>query len=268
MKPSICKYTAIFILSLKDAINYRNELMVWAILEATPVFTMLILWSTIFADRAQIAGFNQQLIISYYLIGHIFSQLVASHFEEYAISQIQQGQYKKYFLKPFSVKLYHSIGQLGWRVITLFTSILPVVLLAFLTVGNFFPSLSSTTILLLPLFYLISYFFEATISLTIIAIGFVFEQAKGFRHLKWMLGWVFSGSMMPLDLMPNWLARASRFLPFQFSFHVPVQLVLGRIDSDLILPLLIQGLVWLGAFVLFMNLLWHLTLKKYSAVGG
>ncbi|MFC1748281.1 ABC transporter permease [Pseudomonadota bacterium] len=268
MKANLKKYLAIYTLSIKDSITYRNEMMVWAILEATPVFTTMILWLTIFSERAQIGGFNQQTIISYFLIGHIFSQLTASHFEEYAVTQIQRGEYNKYFIKPFSVKLYHTIGQLGWRVMTIFSSVLPVITIALLSVGNFFPPISITNLLFLPFFYFLSYFFESTISLMIIAMGFIFEQAKSFRHAKWMLGWIFSGSMIPLELMPKWLSNLSSFLPFQYGFHVPVQLVLGRIPISDLPSILLKGCIWLIVFYLAMSLLWKKNLKKYSAVGG
>ena len=98
--------------------------------------------------------------------------------------------------------------------------------------------------------------------------GFVIEEAESLSHLKWMLGWLFSGSMLPFEMMPGWLAKLSSVLPFQFRYYIPVEIYLGKIEGFAIVRALAMQMIWVAVLSSALVLIWNRNLKRFTAVGS
>ena len=74
--------------------------------------------------------------------------------------------------------------------------------------------------------------------------------------------------MVPLELMPLWVARLARVLPFRYILGFPVETLIG-LESDAT-ALRELGVQWLFvAFALAMTLLlWRKALRRFAAFGG
>ena len=77
-----------------------------------------------------------------------------------------------------------------------------------------------------------------------------------------------SGRLVPLSLMPDWVQTLADFLPFQWAFQFPIDVLLGRLPS---------GEVWLGIGIqVFWSLaclgltavVWRRGVRRFAAVGG
>jgi ABC-2 type transport system permease protein len=262
------KYFAIYLISLKETINYRMELFLWSVIDAMPLIAMMALWLSAFGSRTEINGYTKSGIITYFLAGFIVQDITGSYFEENILEKIRNGSIVTSLIKPYSVKLKWIVAELGWRNMTLIFTVLPVIIISTIFLkGNISISFSQT-ILLLPIILIISYLLETFYSLMIAAMGFVFEEANSLSHLKWMLGWLFSGSMLPFEMMPDWLAKIANFLPFKFRYYIPVQIIRGELTlSETILQLIFQ-FVWLIIIGKLLNMLWNRNLKLFTAVGS
>ena len=74
--------------------------------------------------------------------------------------------------------------------------------------------------------------------------------------------------IVALALMPGWLGLLAAYSPFRSMGAFPVELALGRLPADQVLPGFAMQVVWLGAGLLLFRVLWGAGIKQYSAVGA
>lgn len=263
----IPKYFSAFTIGLKVGLTYRAEMLLWSIIDGMPLIYMLLLWHHAIPAGSSISGFTQNTIITYYLIGFIIRQLTGSHFEDFIIDEIQKGTFSTFLLKPISIKLFFFYNEMAWRVMTLFTSVLPIILAIFLINSSFLPQLDFIRSLGLLALMFLAYSLETIFSLLVASMGFIFENAKSFMHLRWISNMLFSGILIPFEFMPPFLRSISLFLPFRFRQYVPVQLFIRQNIGPYVLIQLLYAALWLVVLVVFLKFVWSKSIKKFTAVG-
>ena len=77
----------------------------------------------------------------------------------------------------------------------------------------------------------------------------------------------FGGRLLPLDLLPPWLERISRFLPLRFGIAGPVEAILHPASTPL-LPLFLGQMLWCLFLFGVVLLLWKPGMRRYDSVGG
>jgi ABC-2 type transport system permease protein len=262
------KILTIIAISLKMSLANRAEMFFWFVIDAVPMIAMLVLWTAVYQPGQVIGGYDLSAIITYYLVGYFVSGLVNVHIEEYWLEEIRKGSITPMLLRPFSFKVFAMLEEVGWKLLYLCLIMLPLLII----VKFSFPSLDllkdPMTLICLGSAILLAFIIDGIFSLLAIAGGFVFEQAHSLSHLKWMLSWLLSGSMVPFELMPAWLQAVSVRLPFQYTFTVPVRLFTGRLTPAGYLPVLGTTVIWLIGLVILLQLAWRAAIKRHSSVGG
>lgn len=262
------KYISLLSIGAKDALTNRGELLLWSLIDAMPLIAMLVLWISAYGDKTEIAGYTKTALVSYYLIGYIFQDLTGAYFEESMLNQIRQGTIVSALIKPISLKIGVVIREIGWRIATLISSVIPIIILSIFFAKDVITRIDMNYLALIPLFIILAYLMESVYSLMVVALGFTFEEAYSLSHLKWMLGWLFSGSMMPFEFMPEWLAKLAMILPFQFRYYVPVNIIQGQLSVTAVLLKFTFGLGWLLVLILLLDILWKFNIKRFTAVGN
>jgi ABC-2 type transport system permease protein len=76
-----------------------------------------------------------------------------------------------------------------------------------------------------------------------------------------------SGGYFPLNLLPLTYIKISYALPFSYSFFVPTQLYLGKINiATAINGIYVQG-AWIILLALIIALVWRRGIRRYEGVG-
>jgi ABC-2 type transport system permease protein len=78
----------------------------------------------------------------------------------------------------------------------------------------------------------------------------------------------FSGQLVPLSLLPDWMQAVGTFLPFQWMLSFPVEVAIGRVRSDDIIVGLSIQVAWVVAFAIIRTVVWRSGLRRYGAVGA
>ena len=237
-------------------------------MDAVPLVGMLVLWLNAFSTANTIGGYSQTSIMTYYILGYLYSQVTGCHFDEGMNEEIRKGGVVFWLVKPISLKRFLFVREMAWRTMTLFLTVLPVWGLTAIIAPQLLPVPSLFHLVLLPVFLVIAYTLEVMYSYMVVAMAFVFEQARSLEHLKWMLSWLLSGSMIPPEFMPSWLRGVIQWLPFQFRFYVPVRLTTGEIGGVAILWQGMLAMVWLVILWVFVRWLWQRNLRSFTAVGS
>lgn len=252
-----------------NSITYRSELFLWLILDSIPFIVLLFVWVAIYQGRSEISTYGLAEISQYYWIVLIINSLTSSHFESYRVQQIRDGKIDFYLIRPLSYmaeiffvfignKLFYFVGSLP------FFLIVYTILSQYLDLGIFAPSPENLLIfsVLLLAGLLIEFFF----GLIIVLLGFWFEYSEGLEHFKWISVSLFSGSLFPVALMPQWLATITQALPFKYMYAVPIGVVQGKLS--LTLSDVVYVLMFLGGLLAISLITWHYAKKQYSSAGG
>ncbi len=106
------------------------------------------------------------------------------------------------------------------------------------------------------------------IGLGIGGLAFWFKRVHGFNALFWNIGGLFSGELLPLNVMPAILFSISAYLPFRYLAYFPVQIMLGKLDIgwELIAGLGIQ-LLWALLFAFICKVIWKFGMREFDVSG-
>jgi ABC-2 type transport system permease protein len=79
---------------------------------------------------------------------------------------------------------------------------------------------------------------------------------------------LFSGYLLPLDLLPTPLARVAAWLPFRFTLSVPVEILTKPLERSDLAQLLGAQAAWTAALTIIAVTLWNAGVRRFESVGG
>lgn len=240
----------------------------WGVIDAMPLIGNLILWTMVFGSADTIGGFTLNTMLLYYILGYCFQQMTGSHFEDHYVKEILNGNISSWLFKPLSLKKSMIVEELSWRVTGSIITLAPIAILVWAMGINIAGSLTFPKALALIFILASGYFIDAIFSLAIVATGFVFEEARSLMHLKWMVSWLFSGSMIPFELLPEWLGSIAKVLPMQTRYYLPTNLYLGKMSDGQTIHSIIVVIFWIIVLYVWIKWLWARNSKKFTAVGS
>jgi ABC-2 type transport system permease protein len=126
------KWCRVFSVFVQDALVYRAVAVVWILTDTIPALVMPLLWRASFNGRATIAGFTPSDFTAYYLVLHFVTNLIQCHFMWEIATEIKEGRFSAYLIRPFSYRAMHYLGFLSWRLMRTLLFAPVFVLVAFL----------------------------------------------------------------------------------------------------------------------------------------
>jgi len=94
------------------------------------------------------------------------------------------------------------------------------------------------------------------------------DSAIGVFEIWLGLHFLLSGYLIPLELLPGWVARIAYVSPFRYTLSFPVEIVIGLIPAGRLLHDL--GIQWLYVVTLLAITLavWRAGMRRFVAFGG
>lgn len=267
------KHWAFFRQGLLIAFQFRAEVILWVILDILPFLVLAFVWQAIFISQGtdQLPG-GQTLgyILQYYLLVALINRLSEDHFEEERSEEIRMGKIDLLLVKPYHYVYQVFTSSLSDKFLSLLWVLPSLVVFGWIlfqidatTIDFVFHWSQLATFLILLIF---AYCIHFLISLCTVFLTFWFEGSSGLEHFKWASVAILSGSIMPIDLMPVWLADIIQTLPFQYLYAVPIMVLQGNYQVTVgdwgMLALTILGLAGVA------TLLWQWGQRTYSSAGG
>lgn len=251
--------------SVARHIAYRAEMTIW-ILMATLPLVMLAMWNAVAAD-GPVAGYGQAEMARYFVAGLIVRQLTGSWVVWELSFSIRQGRLSAQLLRPMNPLLPHAVWMitaLPFRVAILSPIVIGVIawrpdLLAL-------PSLSAATLFVVScaLAWLLGFLVQCVFGL----LSFWLDKSDGMFGV-WFAAWaLLSGYVAPLDVFPESMATALRWMPFRSMHATPVELLGGFLDpADALADVAIQ-IGWCAVAWALVAVLWRRGLVRYGAFGA
>jgi ABC-2 type transport system permease protein len=250
---------------LAETIAYRAEMIVW-ILTTTMPLVMLSLWTSV-ADEEAFRQYSSADFVAYYLGALIVRNLTSNWVAWQIGEEIRTGTLSMRLLRPvhpFAGYLSTHLAALPLRAVV----VMPVVAILLMTdarhvvitdaprLGLFVLSVAGAWLLTFGMFVVIG------------ALAFFLEKSMALVEVYFGLFMLLSGYLIPLDLMPPWLADVAAWLPFKYMLGTPVELLIGRMDTGAALEA--AALVWAWAIGMMIAgvLVWRRGIDRFEAYGA
>ena len=267
MKAMLDFYFTQMKMAIQQQVQYRVANYFYMIgMIAEPVI-YLVVWSTVAnAQGGSVGGYTPGEFAAYYIVWTLVRNmnivLTPYAWEQY----IQRGELSMELLRPI-----HPLhGQLayfsGWKfvMIAMWLPIAAILTIAFHPTLNLQPwSIAAFAVALWGGFLL-----RFMLLWLLGMITFWTTRVSAVFELYFTLELLFSGRLVPLSLMPEWAQQVANFLPFQWAFGFPIELLLGKLTPTQALYGLGAQLFWILLGLFFVNLLWRAALRRFSAVGA
>ena len=178
-------------------------------------------------------------------------------------TKVRSGAVALEMMRPVSFFLMTVSREFGSLLYNLFFRTIPIAAAFALAVGFYVPSGG-----LVWVWVALSLVLGAWVGICLyylVGISSFWTWEIGWSHtLQYSVNMLFSGYMVPLDLMPPWLEYAARLLPFGAQSFYPVRIYLQLSGPEALLP----GAVWTIILILICLSVTRLARRRLEVQGG
>ena len=228
-----------------------NFLMQWFTVVLKFSFTVLF-WLSAMGTSNSFSYSKMQMMI-YFFVVMLIGFFVETDITEKVSTAIYQGNLSVDLLKPISYSFLNFTSYFAMKLcIVVFLVICAIAL-------RFFPAYSAA--FAISVFFSLIINFEMSYLIGILA--FWTNTVWGISMVNSVLLDVFGGRLFPIEIAPSGMQKLCTFLPYQYIFYVPLQILERRAT-----PLLMVGQIACAVVLfLFSRLIWQQGLKHYEATG-
>lgn len=259
-------YRAMLTASIAAALEYRAQMFLWLVASIFPL-VMMTVWLAMLDDAQQIAGWDREDFLSYYVGMMLVNNLTGSWILWRWDDDMRTGDLSAKLLKPVDPFHYFISDQIGWKVLVLML-MLPIVSGAALISPSInFPMtpISFAAFLLAVVF---GFLLQTFIACTFAMFGFWSTQVRNLYQLWFGIGQFLSGWIAPLAMFPPAIQGIAYLLPYRGYLGLPLEIMTGHLSYAEISVGILVDLIWLSVFFVAFRILWRLGLRRYEAVGA
>ncbi len=222
------------------------------------------IWGIFFSTNETIGGFDFTSMLAYLFLTFCFRKMQGPNETNDAEDEIKSGKIITYLARPIDYFTFRLSARIGTIIVTT-----PIVFLitigTFLFAGKEIPPLPHFILAFALSFIGLMVLFELFYSINLLA--FWFEEIWGFRRGVYTMAWLFSGSLIPVSLLPGFLNTIGKTLPFHHQAAVPTLYLLGiEPFSTVQESFLILG-AWLIVLYALQRYIWKKGLRSYDGKG-
>jgi ABC-2 type transport system permease protein len=97
-------------------------------------------------------------------------------------------------------------------------------------------------------------------------LAFWFTEVEGFVQSYIAVSVFLAGNVIPLNIIPT-VGNYLVFLPFAFTFYHPMQIYLGKYDTNKTIYIFLGGLAWCIVLYFLAKIIFKMGLKRNESVG-
>lgn len=256
---------------LEERLVYRGDFALGTLMRFLPIVTQIFLWTAVFsaAQSKNIAGYNAQEIIAYYLLTMLARAFSSMPGLATGIArQVREGEIKKFLIQPIDLIGFLLLARIAHKAVYYLVAAAPFALVFYLC-GDYFPPVPAANVLAafaasLIMGFLLGFFLEASMGL----VSFWFLEVSSLLFVYMLFNFFCSGHMFPLELLPDPYRSIVDFLPLKYLAYYPAAIYLGKVPPDeLARGLLIQA-GWVVFFIVLSRRLLNAGYTRYSGYGG
>lgn len=264
------KWRVVMAMFFQDALVYKASTFIWIMNDVVTVVTMPLIWLASYNGRASIHGFAPSEMVVYYLVILSLTGFIESHVMWDMASDVKQGRFNNYLIRPYPILAYMYAANLGWRVLRTVLG-LPLFLLIALAFRHYLPASAGQMHyhfgLLFWLSVILGHELSFFLAYTLGLLSLWLYETRSLYELYYLPMLIFSGQITPLTLLPRGLQQAVSWTPFPYTLSFPAQVFLGHVSGAEEWHGLMIQIVWVVLGWGTATLLWHGGVRRYTAFG-
>ena len=208
-------------------------------------------------------------IITYLIVGRIYKALSETFFSETLGVEIINGQITRHLILPqdyFKLSLLRDVGRRAFYNFARASIFLIAIFVYFNNID--FSRFTFSNILLLLIFIPITFINTFYIEYIVGSQAFFISDKRtytGIRKAYEGISGILSGVLIPLDKLPFY--NIIQFLPTSWIVHHPIQIYLGKYDTNQTILVFVGGLAWCLVLYILAKIVFKLGLKRNESVG-
>jgi len=249
------------------ALTYRFTVLAYRVGEFGEVLVLILMWTAIYGGQETISGFTLGEMITYILIGNVFNAFIRNFLSNVIARDIKDGRLSMFLIKPMGYFNYILSQEIGRISLVTFLSILTQALAIGFFLRVFIWNFDAAYLVVILGMIFLAFVTELLLSYLIGLIAFWTDEVDGLYATVDRIKKFFSGGYFPLSLLPVAFVQTSFALPFAYSFFIPAQLYLKKIDLSVGVKGLLIQIVWIAILYGIIQIVWNRGLKRYEGVG-
>jgi ABC-2 type transport system permease protein len=245
---------------------YRGAVAIWVFSTVIAPMVFIVVWQTV-AGEGSVQGYSAAQFVGYFVVMMVVDHLTFIwHMWEFEW-RMRTGAFSPLLLRPVH-PIHHDISQnLSYKAVGL-VGVLPAAVVLGLVFGA---DLSGTGwrqgVAFVPAL-LLAMVLRFTVEWCLALSAFWLTKVSAINTAFFSLFGFLGGQFSPLAVLPAWAQAAAAWTPFPWSLAFPVEVLLGRRSGVEVLLGYGAQLLWVGAAIGLLLLLWRRATRRYSAVGA
>jgi ABC-2 type transport system permease protein len=254
------KWWYLFVYYIKASTVYRGSAVIWMFVKLLVIFFTILIWQINIENGSKLFEINE--IVTYYVMGSIIAISNGVHWN--VSDLVKEGTLSKYIIQPSNIMARCIIQDFGWWFFQNCIEIFSLCSIAFLF-SNFITPSNPILIILYIICGILGYFISVFFSYFLGSFAFFLTDVHGILDIQTQTNQFLSGKTIPLS--SSKILQPLILLPFSYTFYHPMQIYLGKYDTNQILQTFIIGLVWCVLLWILARFVFKAGLKKNEAVG-
>jgi ABC-2 type transport system permease protein len=265
------KYWHVIGIGIQNNLTYRVNYLARTLFSFIPLFAMLSLWRTIYAQQngATLSGYAPAQMIFYYLMVAVVDVLTAVNEDDWQIAaDIREGNISQFLLKPMDYLWYRMCLFISGRIAFISMACVPLAVFIFCFRTYFVAPVTGPAFVAFLISLVLTALLQFFISYTMAMLAFWLLEISTFIFILFAFEFLASGHLFPLDLLPPVIGHALFFTPFPSMLYVPIAIYMGKIAGAGVWFGLLGQLLWVLLAYVTARFMWRRGVKKYAAFGG
>jgi ABC-2 type transport system permease protein len=252
-------------IGIAETVAYRGEFLVWMLTTTIPL-VMLALWTSVARERA-FEGFTEAHFVAYYLAGLIVRNLTGNWVGWQISEEIRTGTMSMRLLRPihpFVALAANHIAAVPFRTVVA----LPIAVILLLSSGGSVLATEPLQLAMVAPSLVLAWLITFAILFTIGSLAFFITRAMSFLNMYFAVFTLLSGYLLPIQLLPRWIAAVAEWSPFRFMLSLPVELMTRAMTTGELALLMLVQLGWAVVAIAMALWVWRMGVRRFEAVGG
>ncbi len=259
-------YAAFAAMVPKQFLAYNVWVIMQFIAQILSMTIFVFFWRAAYAGTSTLSGLSLQQTINYILLAQVLMPIVETRVIFSFGFLLRDGQIAVELLRPVDFQLRSYVENLAQLAVFVVQQ-LPLFLIAWLVFGLQFPSDLLTWLVFavtLVLGQSVLFFFDWLFA----CLAFYSTETWGLSVVRIGVATFFSGALVPLTMMPDWLQTIAAALPFAQTVFVPVAFLSGITPLASFPQVLLIQLAWLLALLVVSRAFFRVAVRKVTVQGG
>lgn len=269
MKQFFATSWVLFLQAMTTQIYYRFAVLQRMIAEAIGHLPILMFWLAAGSAAQDRQGYSQMMLLFYFLAAASHEIIHDESMTRTIAFDIRMGRLATHLIRPYPFLAAAWMRILG----TTFVRVISIAPISFAVIflvpalRDQFLSHSYQQWLVYGAALILGVFMDMCLRSLVGMLAFDMTQTWGPELVFISVYVMLSGTMFPVDIMPEWAQQIVHWTPMYYMLGFPVLLFIGRIPVDIAWQQFGQGFIVFAILVIVLQLAWRRGISKFEAVG-